>query len=83
MDLDFKGRKDLSNLFVQKYVEYSGDKELTKLLPFYECYRAFVRGKVVSFKLKDSNISNEDKSLAIKEANAFFKLASTYVKTFS
>ena len=83
MDLDFKGRKDLSNLFVQKYVEYSGDKELTKLLPFYECYRAFVRGKVVSFKLKDSNISNEDKSLAIKEANAFFKLASTYAKTFS
>ncbi len=83
MDLDFKGRTNLSNFFVKKYAEYSGDKELTKLLPFYECYRAYVRGKVVSFKLKDPNISNAEKSTAIKEASAFFKLASTYAKTLS
>jgi len=83
MDLDFKKRTDLSNFFIRKYVEYSGDQELTKLLPFYKCYRACVRGKVTSFKLNDSNINSGEKNKAINEADSYFKLASTYVKMFS
>ena len=83
MDLDFKKRTDLSHFFVRKYVEYSGDQELTKLLPFYKCYRACVRGKVISFKLNDANISKREKSAAIKEACSYFKLASTYAKMFN
>jgi aminoglycoside phosphotransferase family enzyme len=83
MDLDFKGKTDLSNFFVEKYAEYSGDQEMTKLLPFYKCYRACVRGKVVSFKLKDPNVRSKEKNTAKKEAKAYFKLASTYAKTFS
>jgi len=61
-------------------VEYSGDQELMKLLPFYKCYRAYVRGKVTSFKLKDTSLSSEEKNTAVKEAKAYFKLASTYAK---
>jgi hypothetical protein len=80
MDLDFKERTDLSNFFVKRYVEYSGDQELMRLLPFYKCYRAYVRGKVVSFRLKDPSINREEKKAAIKEAKAYFKLASTYAK---
>jgi len=80
MDLDFKERTDLSNFFVKRYVGYSGDQGLTKLLPFYKCYRAYVRGKVVSFKLKDPSVGGEEKSAAMKEAKAYFKLASTYAK---
>jgi len=80
MDLDFKERTDLSNFFVERYVEYSGDQELTKLLPFYKCYRAYVRGKVTSFKLKDPSVGSEEKRAAMKEAKAYFKLASTYAK---
>jgi aminoglycoside phosphotransferase family enzyme len=80
MDLDFKKRTDLSNFFVKKYVEYSGDEELKKLLPFYKCYRACVRGKVTSFKLNDSHINAEEKTAATNEANAYFKLAATYAK---
>jgi aminoglycoside phosphotransferase family enzyme len=83
MDLDFKKRTDLSDIFVEKYVEYSGDQELTKLLPFYKCYRAYVRGKVTSFKLNDPNISTEDKTAATEEANAYFKIAAAYTKNFS
>jgi aminoglycoside phosphotransferase family enzyme len=83
MDLDFKERTNLSNFFVRKYVEYSGDQELTKLLPFYKCYRAYVRGKVVSFKLEDPSVGGEEKNSAMKEAKAYFKLASTYVKFFN
>jgi aminoglycoside phosphotransferase family enzyme len=80
MDLDFKKRINLSNLFVERYVKCSGDQELTKLLPFYKCYRAYVRGKVTSFKLKDPNVSNEEKKAATKEAKAYYELASTYTK---
>jgi hypothetical protein len=80
MDLDFKERTDLSNFFIKRYVKYSGDQELTELLPFYKCYRAYVRGKVISFKLKDPNVSSEEKRAATKEAKAYFKLASTYAK---
>jgi len=80
MDLDFKKRTDLSRLFAERYVKYSGDKALTKLLPFYKCYRAYVRGKVISFKLKDPNVSSEEKKAATQEARAYFKLAHTYAK---
>ena len=80
MDLDFKGRTDLSNFFVERYVKYSGDRELMRLLPFYKCYRAYVRGKVASFKLEDPSVGGEEKRAAMKEAKAYFKLASTYAK---
>ncbi len=81
MDLDFKERTDLSDFLIKRYVEYSGDQELARLLPFYKCYRAYVRGKVISFKLKDPNIGSEEKSAAIEEAKAYFKLAATYART--
>ena len=81
MDLDFRKRSDLSDFLVERYVKYSGDQELTKLLPFYKCYRAYVRGKVVSFKLNDPNISNKDKKASTEEAKEYFKLATDYAKT--
>jgi len=80
MDLDFRNRPDLSSFFLDKYIEYSGDKELTKLIPFYECYRAYVRGKVVGFRLKDPNINEEEKAAAVKEARDYFTLAANYAK---
>jgi aminoglycoside phosphotransferase family enzyme len=78
MDLDFRERTALSNFFVERYTKYSGDQELMSLLPFYKCYRAYVRGKVTSFKLKDPNVGREEKTAAKKEAKAYFKLASIY-----
>jgi aminoglycoside phosphotransferase family enzyme len=80
MDLEFRKRRDLSGVFVGKYVEYSGDRELARLLPFYKCYRAYVRGKVVGFRLNDPNIAAKDKDEALKEAKAYFKLAVEYAK---
>jgi hypothetical protein len=83
MDLDFKGRTDLSNFFVDRYVEYSKDRELTKILPFYKCYRAYVRGKVTSFKLEDPSVGSQEKKSSIREAKAYFQLASAYAETLS
>jgi aminoglycoside phosphotransferase family enzyme len=81
MDLDFRERADLSDFLVDRYVKYSGDQELTKLLPFYKCYRAYVRGKVISFKLEDPNVDSQEKRAAMEEAKKYFKLATAYAKT--
>jgi aminoglycoside phosphotransferase family enzyme len=81
MDLDFKGRPDFSSFFVGRYVDYSGDQELMWLLPFYKCYRAYVRGKVVSLELKDPNVGRREKGKALKEAREYFKLAAAYARS--
>ena len=80
MDLDFKGRRDLSEVFVEKYVAYSKDKELIQLLPFYKCYRAYVRGKVMGFRLTDPNICDKEKTEATKAAISYIKLAASYAE---
>ena len=78
MDLDRYQRPDLSRHFVDSYVEASGDPTLSAVLPFYKCYRAYVRGKVESFKLDDAYLSTEDKANALKNARRYFELALTY-----
>jgi aminoglycoside phosphotransferase family enzyme len=80
MDLDSKNNPNLASILVENYIEYSGDHELIKLLPFYKCYRAYVRGKVISFKLNDPNISFEEKNKSMKDAKAYFRMAAKYAK---
>jgi len=80
MDLDFQKRTDLSDFFINRYMTHSKDQELAKVLSFYKCYRAYVRGKVISFKLDDPNVNIAEKKAAIKEAQSYFKLASKYAK---
>jgi hypothetical protein len=80
MDLDHFGRADLSSIFVNSYVNFSNDPELLKLLAFYKCYRAYVRGKVESFKLDDSYISEPDKKMAASIAHGYFDLAGFYIR---
>ncbi|HCW08452.1 MAG TPA: gluconokinase [Cytophagales bacterium] len=80
MDLDFQEKQQLSNYFIKSYVAYSEDCDLKLVLNFYKCYRAYVRGKVISFRIDDPNVNVEEKIAAIKEAQAYFKLASEYSK---
>jgi len=79
MDLDHHRHPDLSQHFVDAYVESSQDEELLKLLDFYKCYRAYVRGKVESFKLDDPLILGEEKAKALESAKRYFKLAKSYI----
>ena len=63
MDLDYQKRSDLANYFIERYLAYSKDQQLTQLLAFYKCYRAYVRGKVISFRLDDPNITAKEKAI--------------------
>ena len=81
MDLDHYGRTDLSRIFVSAYVDQSRDRELVKLLDFYKCYRAYVRGKVESFKLDDPYIAPAEKSQTLETASSYFDLAHAYTRS--
>ncbi len=78
MDLDHANRADLSRTFVDEYVRRSGDSELPGLLPFYACYRAFVRGKVLSLRLGQGHLAQEERADLAASARSYFELASHY-----
>lgn len=50
MDLDVRGGGDFVEPFLSRYQELLDDPELTRLLPFYQCYRALIRGKVEALR---------------------------------
>jgi len=79
MDLDRYQQGGLSRHLVNTYVGLSHDEELLKLLNFYKCYRAYVRGKVESFKLDDPYIPEEEKAKVFTAARSYFQLAESYV----
>lgn len=76
MDLEYHGRADLAWGFVDSYVRASGDDGLLDLLDFYACYRAYVRGKVRSLRLAQTEqASGGDNRELIAESRAYFDLA--------
>jgi aminoglycoside phosphotransferase family enzyme len=79
MDLDRYQQAGLSRHLVNTYVGLGRDEELLKLLNFYKCYRAYVRGKVESFKLDDPYIPEEEKTKILTAARSYFQLAESYV----
>lgn len=78
MDIDYHGHPDLSRELAAAYIEASGDGELREVLDFYKCYRAYVRGKVEGFKLKDALISDEEKRRVLEVARRYYELADSY-----
>jgi aminoglycoside phosphotransferase family enzyme/predicted kinase len=83
MDLDFLGRPYLSSYLIEQYSEKSGDFDIFHILNFYKCYRAYVRGKVIGFKLNDPTIDRGEKQKIIETANKYFDLAYYYSELFS
>jgi aminoglycoside phosphotransferase family enzyme/predicted kinase len=73
MDLDRLGRHDLAIRFLNAYLEESGDYEAVPLLDFYRAYRAFVRGKVLSFQV-------EARPELRSSVRALFALAAGYAR---
>jgi len=78
MDLDYRGRSDFSKHLIDSYIRRSGDRDIVAVLDFYTCYRAYVRGKVESFRLDDSHIPPDEKEEAMTRARRFFHLSNDY-----
>ena len=80
MDLELAGRSDLSKIFLNQYVEETGDYEGLEILPLYVSRQSYVRGKVTSFMLSDPSVSEADKKAAHEKAAKYYTLAWSYVQ---
>lgn len=80
MDLHSKGEKELANIFLNTYLEYTGDWEGVIVLPLYLSRQAYVRAKVTSFLLDDASIESEEKERAKKIATDYYNLAWKYTQ---
>jgi uncharacterized protein len=80
MDLDFLGAADLSAKLESAYASASRDCTFAALLPFYKCYRAYVRGKVESLKSAEQDLTEYERRQASLQALRYFLLSSRYAK---
>jgi hypothetical protein len=80
MDLDFNGYPDLAKVFVDAYATATADLTLSKVLPFYKVYRAYVRAKVTSFLLDDSALDEKAKEELLRQAKQYYDLTYHYVR---
>jgi aminoglycoside phosphotransferase family enzyme/predicted kinase len=80
MDLDARDRPDLSNLFLNAYIEQTGDWEGLQVLPLYLSRQSYVRAKVTSFLLDDPTIPESVKQEASKTASRYYRLAWEYTR---
>ncbi len=82
MELEYFGKEELASAYEEEYKSYTMDEDFNVMLPFFKCYRAYVRGKVNSFLLDDPNLPKEEKEKAKERAQRFFKLARRYAEQF-
>ncbi|MFB2773024.1 AAA family ATPase [Pelatocladus sp. BLCC-F211] len=80
MDLEARQCKDLANVFLNTYIEQTGDWEGLQLLPLYLSRQAYVRAKVTSFLLDDPGVPPEAKEEAAKTAAAYYRQAWEYTQ---
>jgi len=78
MDLDYLNRRDLSEAFDDEYFRASKDVEGRRLLDFYKCYRACVRGKVEGFKSTEKEVPEGERLSSVLSARYHFHLAGLY-----
>ncbi|MCK5394748.1 MAG: AAA family ATPase, partial [Gammaproteobacteria bacterium] len=80
MDLQDRKQPQLANRFLNSYLELTGDYNGLSVLPFYLCYRAMVRAKVNTLRLKQNDLTDEERKNAIDEFESYLELAITYTR---
>lgn len=80
MDFDARNCPDLSNLFLNAYLEQSGDWEGLQVLPLYNSRQSYVRAKVTSFLLSDPSVPEAIKEESKETANRYYRLSWEYTK---
>ncbi len=80
MDLELRGAVSWAEELVHTYATLAEDDALFTLLPFYQCYRAYVRGKVESLKSVEPEIPTAEQEQARQQAQRSFRLAYRYAR---
>ena len=78
MDLDYEGRPDLARYFATRMASALNDDGMPRLMDFYKCYRAFVRGKVESLHSVAHAAPEDERQAGTERARRYFRLALQY-----
>jgi uncharacterized protein len=78
MDFDHHDRPDLSQQIALRMARSLRDTEMLRLMDFYKCYRAYVRGKVESFQQARAEVPMTEQKKSRKQAERYFRLALRY-----
>lgn len=78
MDLDFKGCWREQRYFVARMAEKLDDHDLERIINFYKCYRAYVKGKVKSLQSTEEEVPSEERAQAADLASRYFSLSLSY-----
>lgn len=78
MDFDFQGRSDLASYLVTTLASGLGDSGMLRLMDFYKCYRAYVRGKVECLRSLAPTASRVERQESAVKARRYFQLSLQY-----
>lgn len=80
MDLDAQSLSHEANVFLNAYLEQSGDYQALALLNFYKVYRAIVRAKVSLLSTAIENREDLPKTANYQQFQRYLQLAIDYTK---
>jgi aminoglycoside phosphotransferase family enzyme/predicted kinase len=80
MDLELNRAPALAAELVHTYAVQAEDEDCLRLLPFSQCYRAYVRGKVESLKSQEPKVPAAEQERARRQARRAFRLAYRYAR---
>jgi predicted kinase len=78
MDLDYEGRPDLAKYFASRMAAALNDEGMPRLMDFYKCYRACVRGKVESLHSIAPAAPEAERQASADRARRYFQWALRY-----
>ncbi|MGK7892910.1 MAG: AAA family ATPase [Xenococcus sp. (in: cyanobacteria)] len=81
MDLEAAAEPELANVFLNTYIERTGDWSGLALLPLYLSRQAYVRAKVNSWLWDNPTLTEENKRRAGEKASNYYHLAWEYSRS--
>ncbi|HEX9757077.1 MAG TPA: AAA family ATPase [Nitrospiria bacterium] len=78
MDLEDRRQYFFANKILNGYLEKTGDYEGTRILRYFQVYRALVRAKVSCIRLNQEGITKKDQKLIREEIKTYLNLAKGY-----
>jgi aminoglycoside phosphotransferase family enzyme/predicted kinase len=78
MDLDFNDRWADSRYVINEMADKLDDPDLTEIIDFYKCYRAYVKGKAKSLQSTEDEVPKSERKEAAQTATSYFDLSLRY-----
>lgn len=79
IDLAHYGRADLANLFLNTWLEHTGDHAGVAVLRYYQIYRALVRAKVAAIRLDQPGIEASERAAQLARCRDYIALAVSFL----